>query len=1037
MADQEASNFSKEEEKVLEFWEREGIFERSLEQTQDGKPYVFYEGPPTANGRPGIHHVLSRTFKDIMPRYQTMRGRFVARKAGWDTHGLPVELEVEKRLGLKSKRDIENLVPGDKRASIVKFNEECKKSVWTYLEDWQKLTRRMGYWVDLKNPYITYTPQYIESLWAIIKKFHEKGLLKKTFRVQPFCTRCGTALSSHELAQGYKKVKDQAVFLKFKITNPKAQINSKLQIPNDALIYLLSWTTTPWTLPGNVALAIDKKITYVVVKYEIRNTQYSILVLAKNRLNILTEPCELLGELKGSELVGLRYEPLFNIPELQNEKSHRLYGADFVTATEGTGLVHTAVMYGEDDYNLGEQIGLPKVPTVNEDGTFNDLVPGFAGRYVKAPETEAALLEHLKTQGALLKEEICEHDYPYCWRCSTPLLYMARTAWVVEMSRLRKDLVKNNRKIVWEPEHIKEGRFGEWLREVKDWTFSRERYWGTPLPVWECQTGKSQIPNPNPQTPNTRHPDGCGEFVVIGSFEELRKMSVVDEEITAQAIKDPHRPYIDDVTFTCSCGGQMKRVPYVCDVWFDSGSMPYAQAHWPFAGAQAKNEKRKMKNNDLADILDTKYQILDTSVFPADYISEAVDQTRGWFYTLHAVATALGFGPAFKRVVCLGLIMDAKGEKMSKSKGNIVDPWDQIAKFGVDPVRWYFFVASLPGIPKRYDERAIGLHYNKFFATLWNTLRFLELYAPQDNKLKSNLVARGALGKLPLLDQWIILRARVLVARVTKNIDSLQFTTAAREIEEFVEELSNWYVRRSRGRLQAGKDSSRSVLASVLKTLSELLAPFIPFFSERLYQGLKPFIKGELAASVHLAAWPKAAKVSPADEVVIKSMSQARAVVADGLKQRMAAGLKIRQPLAGAEVYVELSEELLKVVAEELNIKSIKYQVSSIKESSESIKLDTQLTPELIDEMRARELYRSIQVWRKVNKLKLSDQIEVYIDGVGGKVLEKLNNIMAAIKVGNIKISIPPMTSGEFEDISNTPDGLKLVVRRTSGRPNT
>src|SRR3989338_4624017 len=395
MADQEASNFSKEEEKVLEFWEREGIFERSLEQTQDGKPYVFYEGPPTANGRPGIHHVLSRTFKDIMPRYQTMRGRFVARKAGWDTHGLPVELEVEKRLGLKSKRDIENLVPGDKRASIVKFNEECKKSVWTYLEDWQKLTRRMGYWVDLKNPYITYTPQYIESLWAIIKKFNEKGLLKKTFRVQPFCTRCGTALSSHELAQGYKKVKDKAVFVKFQITpnqnslrsfatgqaNPKSQINSKYQIPNDAPIYLLSWTTTPWTLPGNVALAVDKKIVYVVAKKGLQDSGYELQILAKDRLNVLSEPYEVLGELKGSDLVGLQYKPLFNIPELQNEKSHRLYGADFVTADEGTGIVHTAVMYGEDDYTLGEKVGLPKKHTVNEDGTFNHLVAGFAGRY--------------------------------------------------------------------------------------------------------------------------------------------------------------------------------------------------------------------------------------------------------------------------------------------------------------------------------------------------------------------------------------------------------------------------------------------------------------------------------------------------------------------------------------------------------------------------------------------------------------------------------------------------------------------------------
>ena len=980
-------SFSQEEEKILAFWEKERVFERTLAKTKRGKPFVFYEGPPTANGRPGMHHVLARTFKDLMPRFQTMRGRFVARKAGWDTQGLPVEIAVEKKLGLKSKRDIENLVPGDKFASIAKFNEECKKSVWQYLEDWQKLTKRMGYWVDLAHPYITYEPKYIESLWHIIKQVHKKGLLKKSFRVQPFCPRCGTGLSSHELALGYKKVKERAVYVKFQITNTKSQINSKLQIPNPKT-YLLSWTTTPWTLPGNVALAVSPETIYCQAEYRIPNTEYPVnLILAKERLSILKGEYKIVGEFKGADLVGLQYQPLFDIPELQNEKSHRVYAADFVTAKEGTGIVHTAVMYGEDDFKLGRKVGLPQVPTVNEDGTFNELVPGFSGKYVKAPETEAALIEHFKNKGAYLSEEQYEHDYPFCWRCGTPLLYMARTAWIIEMSKLKPKLIANNNKVKWEPAHIKEGRFGEWLKEAKDWTFSRERYWGTPLPVWECEK--------------------CERVKVVGSLAEL------SEKLPRNSAGeiDLHRPYIDEVKFECVCGGTMTRAPYVCDVWFDSGSMPFAQYHYPFENKALQAEQ-----------------------FPADYISEAVDQTRGWFYTLLAVATLLGKGPAYKRVICLGHLLDARGEKMSKSKGNIVEPWAKIAKFGIDSIRWYFLVASLPGLAKRYDPKAIRTHYNKFFVTLWNTFRFLDLYAPKKQALDSGLIQKKGRAKRHLLDAWVIARSRELTLKTTRLIEDLQPTAAARLIGEFVDDLSNWYVRRSRGRLQAGKDESRPVLASVLLNTTALIAPFTPFFGERLYLGLKLFLKGaELPASIHLMNWPKAPALTASEQKLISQMRQARELVAEGLKQRMAAGLKVRQPLAGAAVGARLPNEILEIIREELNIDSIQYSVSSIENS---IKIDLNLTPELKLRGLIKELARNIQMARREMGLMPSDKIDVKIDesAMGHNLAIAFDNLLEMVNAREIHlIQIPPEMTGVFEaDIGE--GGVRFTIERVNAK---
>ena len=657
-------NFPAREEEILAFWEKEKIFEKSLSKPSPKGPFVFYEGPPTANGRPGIHHVEARAFKDILPRFRTMQGYHVDRQAGWDTHGLPVELEVEKQLGFNGKKDIEEF-------GIEKFNAKCKESVWKYLEDWVKLTKRIGYWVDLEHPYITYEPQYIEKLWGIVKQVWDKGLLYKDYRVTPHCPRCGTSLSSHELAQGYKDVKDLSVYAKFRVKGTEAKE------------FLVAWTTTPWTLPGNVALAVGENIDYVKVR-----VGEEFLWVAKDRVaEVVKEMYDVLEEVKGSALVGKAYEPLF--PFLSSviasaakqssgeeiasspaaprkDMAFQVVAADFVTTSDGSGIVHTAVMYGQDDFELGQKVGLPKHHLVKLDGTFVEGMDFLSGRMVTDEEVAVDIIKDLAHRGLLFSKAKYEHSYPHCWRCKSKIIYYAKDSWYIRMSSLREELLAANETIHWEPEHIKEGRFGEWLREVKDWAFSRERYWGTPLPIWECQK--------------------CDQKKCIGSFDELR----VGKDF------DPHRPFVDEIELICSCGGTMRRVKEVCDVWFDSGAMPFA------SGA---------------------------SGFPADYISEAIDQTRGWFYTLLAVSTLLGKGAPYKNVICLGHLLDKDGKKMSKSLGNIVNPNEMIEKYGADALRWYMYTITAPGDSKRFDEKTLNEMIQNVFMMLWNVKAFYELYS--------------------------------------------------------------------------------------------------------------------------------------------------------------------------------------------------------------------------------------------------------------------------------------------------------------------
>ena len=720
-----------------------------------------------------------------------MRGFRVERQAGWDTHGLPVELEVEKQLKLSSKKEIEEY-------GIEKFNAKCKESVWKYKEDWEKMTERIGFWIDLKNPYITYENNYIESLWWIIKEAYDKKLMYQGHKVIPQCPSCGTGLSSHEVAQGYKTVTEDSVTVKFQITNSKSQINSKFQFPNSKT-YILAWTTTPWTLPGNVALAVGEKIKYTAIK-----VGDEILILAKDLVE------KVLGEettrslaiardditLKGKDLVGLEYEPLFpgvvtdKIENYQN--AFKIYPADFVSTEDGTGVVHTAVMYGQDDYELGEKIGLPKVHSVNLDGTFNELVPKWQGKFVK--DVEPSIIKDLEKRGLLFKTKKHAHDYPFCWRCDSPLIYYAKDSWFFKMSALREKLIKNNEEINWVPEHIKEGRFGEWLHEIKDWAISRERYWGTPIPVWRCQKS---------ETGNQKSGTGCGHMKVMGSFEEL-------EKISGKKIKDPHRPFIDEIIFKCEkCGGEMRRVPEVMDCWFDSGAMPFAQVHYPF-----ENKKEIDKNEK----------------YPAEFISEAIDQTRGWFYTLLAVATMLGKKSPYQNVICLGHILDKNGQKMSKHVGNVVDPWTMIDKYGADAVRWYLYTVNQPGEPKRFDEQALK-ESSRVFITLMNVLSFYQMYIGYANN-GAHWGEYNANDFDNVLDKWIAAKLNLLIKEVTNDLEKYDIFASARRIEDFINELSVWYVRRSRDRFkgedEADKNQAIFTLGKVLFELSKLLAPFVP-----------------------------------------------------------------------------------------------------------------------------------------------------------------------------------------------------------------
>jgi len=1139
----------KVEEKVLTFWRTNQIFEKSLalRQAQGKKHFVFFEGPPTANGRPGLHHVLARAFKDIILRYRTMRGYAVLRKGGWDTHGLPVEIEVEKELGLKSKRDIEKF-------GIAEFNRKCRESVWKYKDEWEKLTERMGFWLDLEHPYITYEKNYIETLWWIVKHIWKKGLLYKGHKVVPWCTRCGTALSSHEMALGYKEVTDNSVYVKFKLKKGQKIGNFKT---NDKT-YILSWTTTPWTLPGNVALAVGKDINYMrvtvteVSSHSINLKKGETYIFAATEdadrriLGVSTEhpPGDLsradfrgdggggkftdIADFKGKSLVGLAYEPLFKVVALKNKNSHKIYAADFVTTDEGTGVVHTAVMYGEDDYQLGKKTGLPQHHTVDERGKFTKDVSGLAGRYVKAEKTENVIFAHLKKKNLLFATQAYTHDYPFCWRCETPLLYYARTSWFVAMAKLRSKLLKNNNAINWIPKHLKEGRFGEWLKEVKDWNFSRERYWGTPIPLWECtKCGKTEVMGGveelhrrSVKQNNTywimRHgytealivdvidsgqgayhltPTGKQEVQKVGkrlrkekidivvaspvlrtketariiaaalgikkvhfdprireinlgkltgkpsrtywkefptyesrfetrpekgeSLRDVRmrtwkflqdiekkyhgkrilfvsheypiwilshlaegsteKETIIDKKKRGKNFIDPaelreliikniprdetglvdlHRPYVDEIVFACTkCRGEMRRIKELADVWFDSGAMPFAQVHWPFA----QNQKLKVKNQN------NKLQ------YPADYIAEAMDQTRGWFYTLLAVSTLLGRGTSYKNVISLGLIHDKYGQKMSKSKGNVVDPWRMIEKYGIDAVRWYMYTATPPGEPKNFNEEDIAKALRRFHLILYNSFVFYTTYAHPISHFSSLVSSRH------VLDKWIVARLHETIEKATRHLDRYEIREAGLLIEKLVDDLSRWYIRRSRRRLQRPanrKDylSASQTLGYILHEICRLLAPFTPFFAEALYRNVSD------RESVHLTDWPKAQKKA-VDQKLIDAMDEVRRLASLALARRAELGIKVRQPLAALKIKdqksrIKKDKKVLALLADEVNVKKVVFD-STLKGE---VEFDSRITAALRDEGLLRELIRTVQDLRQRAGLRPQDTIALMLD---------------------------------------------------------
>ena len=904
-------NIPKIEEKILKFWKEKRIFEKSLEKTKKGPRFVFYEGPPYANGLPGIHHLLARAFKDIILRYKTMQGFYIERKAGWDTHGLPTEVEAEKKLGIKSKRDIE-------RIGIGKFIEECRKSVFTYKKEWEEFTERMGFWLDLKNAYITCSNEYIESLWWILKKIWEKGLLYKDYKVVPYCPRCGTSLSSHEVAQGYETIKEPAIYVKFEV---------------EPDTYLFIWTTTPWTLPGNVAIAVNPEFIYAKIKV---GDEY--LILAKERIEACNVKGEIVEEFQGKDLLNLEYKPLFEVKAgLTSKKVYYVIAGNFVSAEEGTGLVHIAPAFGEEDMETGKQNNLPVLMTVDEEGKM--MTPEDKWDKIFVKDADPLIIEDLKKRGLLYKEEIYEHDYPFCWRCDSPLLYYAKTSWFIKMTALKEDLIKNNEKINWVPGYLKEGRFGEWLREVKDWNLSRERYWGTPLPIWQCQNEKKS----------------CDNIKVIGSIEELEKLA-------GHKAPELHRPFIDEVTFKCEkCEESMKRIPEVIDCWFDSGSMPFAQWHYPF------ENREKVEKNEA---------------FPADFICEGIDQTRGWFYTLLAVSTLLNLGTSYKNVISNGIVLDAKGQKMSKSRGNVVWPKDVINQYGADAARLYFYTINQVAEPKRFDFQNLQALYRKFFDTLNNSLIFFSVYTDENFQPEKNFKP------VNLLDRWIISRLQNLNLQLTQNLDNYDVISAARLFIGFVDDLSNWYIRRSRRRFQKPaskkeKEDASQILRLVLLNLAKNLAPFCPFLSERIYIQLKD----KEAESVHLTDYPKPKKELISHDLEEK-MQRVRKIVAQVLAERTKLKIKVRQPLAKLEIKGEkFEEDLIELIKGETNIKEVVFN----NELEIPVRIDTLITQELKEEGMVREIIRCLQEMRKKISLKPKDEISVQYMGTPdlNKILTK------------------------------------------------
>ena len=860
-------NFVDREKEVELFWKENNIFQKSMDSRKEGPTYTFYDGPPTANGKPHIGHVLTRVIKDMIPRYRTMKGYMVPRKAGWDTHGLPVELEVEKLLGLDGKEQIEDY-------GLDPFIGKCKESVWKYKGMWEDFSGTVGFWADMDDPYVTYHDDFIESEWWALKEIWDKGLLYKGFKIVPYCPRCGTPLSSHEVAQGYKAVKERSAVVRFKVVGEDA--------------YFLAWTTTPWTLPSNVALCVNPQESYVKVKAADGFVYYMAEALLDKVLGKLAEEekpaWEVLESYVGTDLEYKEYEPLFvcagEAAAKQHKKAHFVTCDDYVTMTDGTGIVHIAPAFGEDDAQVGRKYDLPFVQFVNGKGEMTEET-AYAGMFVKKADPE--ILKDLDKEGKLFDAPKFEHDYPFCWRCDTPLIYYARESWFIKMTAVRDDLVRNNKTVHWIPESIGEGRFGNWLENIQDWGISRNRYWGTPLNVWECAD--------------------CGHMESIGSREELAKMS----GNPAAATVELHRPYIDEITIPCpKCGKTMKRVPEVIDCWFDSGAMPFAQHHYPF------------ENKELFE-----------SQFPAQFISEAVDQTRGWFYSLMAESTLLFNKAPFENVIVLGHVQDENGQKMSKSKGNAVDPFDALATYGADAIRWYFYINSAPWLPNRFHGKAVQEGQRKFLGTLWNTYAFFVLYANIDNFDAGKYTLDYE--KLPVMDKWLLSRLNTAVKEVDDDLNEYKIPEAARVLDNFVDEMSNWYVRRSRERfwakgMEQDKINAYMTLYTALVTISKCAAPMVPFMAEEIYLNLVRSIDKEAPESIHLCDFPTADEAH-IDKELEEAMDEVLKIVVMGRAARNAANIKNRQPIG--TMFVKADKELgafyQEIVRDELNVKAIQF----------------------------------------------------------------------------------------------------------------
>jgi isoleucyl-tRNA synthetase len=1028
------------EESILKQWKKLDIFKKTIEQRKGGPEYVFYEGPPTANGRPGVHHVLARVFKDMFPRYKIMRGYHVSRRGGWDTHGLPVEIAVEKQLGFNNKQQIEEY-------GINKFNELCRKSVFAYIQDWEKLTDRIAFWVDLEDAYVTYTNEYMESVWWILKNFWDKDLLFKGYKIVPYCPRCGTPLSDHEVALGYDDAVDPSVFI-------------RLPLMDKSDTSLLIWTTTPWTLPANVAVAAHPDVEYVTVERDNNGTKEK-LILAKALVEKIfkDEEVKILDTFKGKKLKGLKYNPLFTfVPP--DKPAYYVVLADFVTTEDGSGLVHQAPAFGQEDMEMAKIHDLPVLMTVQPDGTFIPEITPWRGIFVK--DADPQIIKDLDARGLLFRSGTITHTYPFCWRCQTPLLYYARDSWYIRTSALRNRLVELNNTINWVPDHIKSGRFGNWLENNIDWSLTRERYWGTPLPVWECED--------------------CKHRECIGSVRELSEKAGRDlSEL------DLHRPYVDSVHWKCpECDGKMTRVKDLIDVWFDSGSMPYAQWHYPF------ENQDKFKQQ-----------------FPADYICEAVDQTRGWFYSLHAISTLLNDEVSFKNVICLGHIQDAEGRKMSKSLGNIVEPWDVLNVHGADALRWYLYTATPPGQERRFSSDLVGDVIRSFTLTLWNVYSFFVTYANLDKPMALTVIAATN-----ELDRWLLSELNVLVRDVTDAYENYDVTNATRPVEKFVEQLSTWYVRRSRRRFWKNdsgpdKQAAYSTLYTALTTVAKLLAPAMPFLAEEMYQNLVRSVNETAPESVHLSEWPQVMNEF-IDESLNHEMQLIMRLVSLGHSARQKANRKVRQPLESVAFSVSTPLErravstYADVIADELNVKQVRLLDASTEALTHTVKplpkqlgqkygnkypaiqksilamnpeevaktlqsgealtvlvdgekfsivseevdvkamakegfavaeegtyvaaLVTELTPELIEEGQAREFVRRVQDLRKTAGLDVADRVELFIvasAGLKSAIEAHKDYITSETLASKLSFTQPPSKSFITEDDF---DGEKVKV---------